>query len=923
MQNQRPSKIRAFAAALLLQSLLASATRHAAADDRQDKKQEYQAAKIKLQNTLLKNPGDKDALQQLGMLSLEWGNGQMAEKEFRRAIELGVPQEKLQFALAEALLIQGKNQEILDYLAPMALMSAQDQAKLLSYRGDAWLGLKQPEKAKTEYGIALQMDPDTPLAKLGLARIDLSSNRLEDAQKRVSEVLQSAPGEPKAWSLQGALFEASKQPEKAEESYGKAIALKRFSPVERASRAIIRVNTDKLSEAQADFDALKQESPEFFLTYYTAGLLNLKQGKYADAQNALEHALKMNDRFESVYYYLGIAHLYQNHDYEAEKHFVDFMNRQPQALEPRLFMALLKFRGKDKEAARALLAPVLEKQPDNAFALRLMSNIEFADGNHAKGFEYLGRIPAAPEPASQAVGRADVDLMKAGDENQLVGMLNKAHEIDQKLAQQLTALVLGKIADKDFRNAEDLIDRIKLKARDNPLADNLLGLTRLAQGATEKAKEAFESALDKSPGDPVITHELAQLAVKENNTAQARRLYDKALVVHPKSIPTRIHLAELDGFEGNTQAMKERLVGIIHDYPTALPARMILASYFLTAGDPGHAESLLEAVQQGYSSNVAFMTLLIHAQLESHQFDKAAASAKRLVQNDPQYAMGHYLLARAYAELKDTANLRPALDRAIAADPGFLPARYTRVRLLAEEGKMPEASAELERLAKQYPDSAEAMTLRGWLAAAQDKPAEAVSAYRAAFEKFPGAKTATDLAEAEWKAGGGQAAIQTLEAWIGAHPDDAPPRLMVAEFYVARKNNGAAIRHLEAIFKSHPDNILVMNNLAWLYRESAPEKALEIAKEAAAIAPKSPVVLDTLAMVELGQGRADKALKWLKRAAELAPQHKPIQYHLALAMDKTGHGADAVRILQELQADPRPFPGQKDAKALLDKLSAH
>lgn len=919
MQKRHGSMIRKLSAALLLQSMLSLVAYGATAAGRQ----EYQATSIKLQSILQKNPNDRDARQKLGLLNLEWGNGPAAEKELRKAIELGVPNETLQFSLAEALLIQGKYQDILDYLAPMALMSAQDQAKLLAYRGDAWLGLNQSEKAKGEYETALNMDAGTLSAKLGLARIALSDDHIDAAQKLIDEVLAIAPGEPKAWSMQGALFEATKQPGKAEESYSKAIALKRFSPIELASRAIIRINTDRLKEAQADFDILKQEAPQFFLTHYTAGLLNLKLGKYAEAQNALERALKINDQLASVYYYLGVAHVYQNHNYEAEKHLASFMSRQPKDLAPRLYMALIKFRANDKDAAKSLLAPVLEAQPENEFALKLMSDIEFADGNHEKGFEYLSKIPKIHKPAGEVASDVGMDVVDGEDKDKVLAKLDAAKKLDAKTTQQVTAIALRQMAAKDFGQAGELIDKIGKKAPKSAVADNLLGLLGLAQNDLEKAKEAFEAALEKSPGNPVITHELAQLAVKDKKPQVARSLYERALRTYPKDMSTRIHLAELDLLEGKPKFMEERLSAAIHDYPTALQPRMVLASHYLAAGDPSRAQTTLEGIQQGYPNNTAFMTLLIHTQLESHEPEKAVVAAKVFTQNEPQYAMAHYLLARAYAELHDTANMRKALDQSIAVDPKFLPARHTLVRLLATEKKMPEAIEELDALEKQYPGNAELMALRGWLATAQNKPAEAVAAYRAVFEKFPNAKSATDLAQAEWKAGDKDAAMKTLESWIGQHPNDAPPRLMAAEFYTAQNKDDAAIRHLEAILKAHPENVLVMNNLAWLYRKSAPDKALEVAQWAAAIAPKSPNVMDTLAMIELDRGQAGKALKLLKRATELAPRHKPIQYHLAMAMDKTGRHVDALRILKELLDDPRPFPEQEDAKALRDKLTAH
>jgi cytochrome c-type biogenesis protein CcmH/NrfG len=75
-------------------------------------------------------------------------------------------------------------------------------------------------------------------------------------------------------------------------------------------------------------------------------------------------------------------------------------------------------------------------------------------------------------------------------------------------------------------------------------------------------------------------------------------------------------------------------------------------------------------------------------------------------------------------------------------------------------------------------------------------------------------------------------------------------------------------------------------------------------------------------MIELDRGKTDKALKLLKQAVEVAPHHKTVSYHLALAMDKAKRSKDAVIVLKALLDDPRPFPNRRDAQALLDKLSA-
>lgn len=68
-------------------------------------------------------------------------------------------------------------------------------------------------------------------------------------------------------------------------------------------------------------------------------------------------------------------------------------------------------------------------------------------------------------------------------------------------------------------------------------------------------------------------------------------------------------------------------------------------------------------------------------------------------------------------------------------------------------------------------------------------------------------------------------AIGLLEDWIQSHPDAALPRIAVADFYTAAGKSEPAIRHLEKALQKHPENTLVLNNLAWLLQDRS-DKAL-------------------------------------------------------------------------------------------------
>lgn len=881
----------------------------------------YRAAHIKLQNALQEDLNNRELRRQLGLLHLEWGNYPAAEKELRRAIELGVPKERLYLALAETLAMQGKAQELLVEMFPGLLLASQDQAAVYAYRGDAWLRLKRLDRAMAEYATALQASPDLPQAKLGLARLALQDNKLDEAKRLATEALVSVPKSPKAWSVRGQVFETAKQLDEAEQSYSKAIALQHFSPLEHASRALIRINTNRIKEAWNDFEALEDQAPDFFLTFYVKGLLYLHGRKYEEAQSALQGAQNLNDQFTSINYFLGIAHLYQNHIEEADKYLSLFLSDHPGMIDVKQFLALAKLRKKDYEAARELLDSVLAKEPNNPFALKLMGDLEFAQGHREKGVEYRQRAVALSKPEDAKKAALGAELLRVQDRQKVLGALKNSSEIDANLAQNLTAIVFEHLHAKQFEAALAVINQIKKKAPGNSLGDHLLGTSYRVQNNPAKALAAFNAALAKAPGNPAIVHELAQMALRERNIGKARQLYEQALTANPKDLPTQVRLAELDVMEGNFKTMEQRLTDAIADHPKALEPRMMLAAYYLNKGQPERGQPLLQDVQVNYLSNAGLLTLLAHIQLVNRQSAQAFVTIQFLIKAHPQSAMAHYLLARVYSERRDKPNMNKALEKAIALDRKFLPARYMKVKLLASENQMEAANAELQSLLEEFGESPETLELKAWFATARNKPKEAVAAYQTLWEKDHSTASAINIARAKWRAGEQEAALDILEQWLAWHPEDTPAHLALAEFYAARSNFEESIRRLESVLRYQPDNILAMNNLAWLFRSRSPDKAYTLAQRAVALAPQAHNALDTLALIELDRGEATQAITLLKRALELAPTDKPIQYHLALALDKAGRRADAIHSLNAVLADANFFPEQKDAKQMLNRLS--
>jgi predicted Zn-dependent protease len=145
-------------------------------------------------------------------------------------------------------------------------------------------------------------------------------------------------------------------------------------------------------------------------------------------------------------------------------------------------------------------------------------------------------------------------------------------------------------------------------------------------------------------------------------------------------------------------------------------------------------------------------------------------------------------------------------------------------------------------------------------------------------------------------------------------------RLYWADASLKNANYKNAAEQYEWLRQKQPDNIVVLNNLAWSYQQLNDPRALEIAERAYKLKPENPAVGDTLGWMLVEQGKTARGLELLQQAVAAAPKASEIRYHLAQAWLKSGDKAKARDELERLLSNDANFPRQSEALALLKKL---
>ena len=104
-----------------------------------------------------------------------------------------------------------------------------------------------------------------------------------------------------------------------------------------------------------------------------------------------------------------------------------------------------------------------------------------------------------------------------------------------------------------------------------------------------------------------------------------------------------------------------------------------------------------------------------------------------------------------------------------------------------------------------------------------------------------------------------------------------------ADWLVSDGQEQLAISHYETVLDSNPGNPAALNNLAWVLRESDPERALALSEQATQNAEDNPMVLDTYGWLLHLAGQNDEAIRVLEQAVTLAPENEEISAHLEAA----------------------------------------
>jgi len=563
---------------------------------------------------------------------------------------------------------------------------------------------------------------------------------------------------------------------------------------------------------------------------------------------------------------------------------------------------------------------ILQLEPNNIAALKLMGNVAIAQGDTSRAIKYLHKVAEYEPDQAESHTKLGLGLMLEGEGESGAITLKKAIELDSNSELVEFVLISHQLNKGELQAALDAAKDFTARYPEAALAWNSLAMVQLKSEQIDEAIGTFQHVLKIKPGELGASSSLAALAMTKNNTTEAIQYYETALTYHPAHTLTLTRLARLKWRLGRGAEMQPLLEEVLKQRPDSLETRVLLADLYIRAKKPERALTLLMEVNNDDTRSPLYIGTLGSAQMAAGQTTEAAANFERLVALRP--TVSFYLkLAQAYAKLGDTAKLDSTLDHILQREPNHLTAQVMKLKVLIHNKEQQQASELLRELKNTAPNNPELYIQEAKLALLNSDPKSAIKANQQAFKLAPSSKTVSALALAYWQDGKQKTSVQTMTNWLAENPDDLVVQYNLANLYLLAHQHDKARQALTAFVKQRPNHVAALTNLALLTKESNLELALKHGEKAFHLAPETPLVQDMMGQLLLEQGKNTRARRLFEKALQQAPRDPTINYHWAQALALTGDKEKAIQTLATILDREQSFQGKKDAHLLLSQLT--
>ncbi|MGP9801196.1 XrtA/PEP-CTERM system TPR-repeat protein PrsT [Rheinheimera sp. NSM] len=866
---------------------------------------QYSAAVIELKSAIQQMPDNADYRFALGKLYLQIGDAVSAEKELLLAKAGGIDVELVTLPLIRASFLADNYSAILSRHPDDEALPAQLQDYVQLYKALSELELGSAENSLRLFSGLADSDK-ADVAAFSQANLLIPGAKYQDAFDLLAVISAEHPHFEETLYLKANLLLAM---EKNAEASGLLLDYIKLQPRQLKARlqaAQVLVKLEQYPAAQAQLDYILKAAPDQPFANYLAAVTALNNENFTAAKEFADKAIAKGYRTPQARILAAVASIRLGLESQALHHLTSVaphLDAYPQL--ERLYIALQLKESKADDAQKTLLdmnmtdadiqlvagtALNLVKQGNTAAARELVSKYESSMSGEAQSLSSLGQLRMAIP----------------GEELAAIRDLERALLLDPGMHDTRLVLAANYLKNEQFDKADQLAQEWVNNPESANLGYNLKAYSALLQKDVPAAKSMLASAAESAPDNPLTLLLQATVAQVEQDYPLAIQLNNKLLQARPTYLPALRQAYALARQNKNTAAILATARETQQREPDNYPLRLTVAQLFQMEGKADQVVALLEKTPADNSQRLpAHWTMLIEANVNLNK----AADALRLSKNWHEQDPAAFQAAVIYANLLLRQNKPQEALRVVQLQqsryPDNVQLRMTQISALEALQQYSAATDALAKLPEKIRDNAYNLALKGRLLLLQKKPTPALEALLQSYDLQPANSTATVIADLYAKEYSFRRGIEFIEQ----HMKDHEPSDMMQSYYanlLMQSDPQKAQQIYASLTEAQANNFIFLNNYAWLLlNDNKVTEAEKYARQALALAPENPDVIDTYGTTLMRLNNTSGAIAQFEKSLSLRPGSSDVQLNYAEALLMAGKTAEANNILQQVKSDDR------------------
>lgn len=541
-------------------------------------------------------PGNLEAVDTLALAEWKLGKPEEAAGLLEQALKKFPAHLQSSVALAQMKLSAGDwsgAEEVLKKAVADAPQSSQAEAAL----GGFYLFIHEPAKAEPALRAALKIDPKNGDALMSLAALQMSGNRLDEAEQTYKQ-LASLP----------------------EKTY-------------RPLHAIFLYQTGKRDAAVREFEALAKSDPDDRAARTRLVAVYFAMNRVSDAEGVLAAALKRNPKDSDALLQRAEWRLRLGRVDDAEKDLRAVLNFSPDSAEAHFALAaVFKSQGL-RNSQQEELQKALNFHPEMLRA-RLALAAVFLSENHAgAALEALDQAPASQKLDLGWILVRNWALLASGNVQQAKAGIDAALQ-QGRSSEALFQNAVLRFLQKDYAGSRSTVEELLKRGVADPNVAGLLMQVSIAQRQTAQGLERLKQMAAAHPNSAPLQAFLGQWYARTGDLKGARQAYESAAKADPQFTPADIALAQMDLQEGQIASARQKLNSVLAKDPKNTGALTLLAQTQHETGDTREEINTYRAILAVDGSNLTALNNLAYV-LAPSSTDEALKFAQQAAQMAP------------------------------------------------------------------------------------------------------------------------------------------------------------------------------------------------------------------------------------------------------------------------------------------------